>query len=233
MSEEKPQDVIYFLAQIGHEIRTPLNGIKGFGDLLMDETVGPLNERQKFYLSKMLSSSDKLLDIVNQILDWAKLESGQMMIHQEIVNLHHVAREVEGLVELRIQEKGLQLMVEQADDLCIEGDYVRIREIVMNLVNNAIKFTDPGDQITIGFAHTADQHIVMKIADTGTGIADSYRDKLFQPFAKGVDRPGENKSVGLGLWICRSLMLLHQGTITVESEEGKGTTFYLTFPQAQ
>lgn len=227
--EQDKQKVTYFLAQIGHEIRTPLNGIKGFGDLLLEETFGPLNEKQKLYLGKMLKNSDQLLAIVNQILDWAKLDSGQMILQQETVNLNHVLRETASLVELRIQEKKLTLEVEVPQEpLFVQGDYGRIREVILNLVSNALKFTEPGGKICLIARNEANERII-QVKDNGVGIAPDYREKMFQPFSRGVDRPGEEKSVGLGLWICKSLMELHQGTIEVESEEGQGTTFTLKF----
>ena len=228
METNKPE-LSYFLAQIGHEIRTPLNGIKGFGDLLLEETFGPLNEKQKLYLGKMLKNSDQLLAIVNQILDWAKLDSGQMILQQETVNLSHVLHETASLVELRVQEKKINLEIDVPQEpLLIQGDYGRIREIILNLVSNALKFTDAGGKICLIARNEGNEKIV-QIRDNGVGIAKDYREKIFQPFARGIDRPGEEKSVGLGLWICKSLMELHQGTIEVESEEGQGTTFTLRF----
>ena len=165
--EQDKQKVTYFLAQIGHEIRTPLNGIKGFGDLLLEETFGPLNEKQKLYLGKMLKNSDQLLAIVNQILDWAKLDSGQMNLQQETVNLNHVLRETASLVELRIQEKKLTLEVEVPQEpLLVQGDYGRIREVILNLVSNALKFTEPGGKICLIARNEVNERII-QVKDNG------------------------------------------------------------------
>lgn len=131
-----------FLAQIGHEIRTPLNAIKGFGDLLVEEQVGELNPVQKKYLHKMTDSAQTLLLVVNQILDWAKMESNQIVLEYQPLNLSRIAVEVGNLLELRLREKEIRYEVAQEDWATVEGDWGRIREVLVNLVGNSIKFTD-------------------------------------------------------------------------------------------
>ena len=221
MTEDK--DIIYFIAQIGHEIRTPLNAIKGFGDLLMDETFGPLNEQQSKYLGKMLSSSDKLLEIVNQILDWAKLESGQVVLQLEQFDLYYLVKDSAKQIKLTSEvEKGLMLT----------GDMARLREVVINLVGNALKFTDPNGSVQVR-AQQTDGQILLSIEDNGRGISQERLEQLFQPFSKGQERRGDEKSTGLGLWICRSIVELHHGRIWVKSEEDVGSTFYVLLPCEQ
>lgn len=230
MSEER--DIIYFIAQIGHEIRTPLNAIKGFGDLLTDEIFGPLNEQQQKYLGKMLSSSDKLLDIVNQILDWAKLESGQMVLNLENVNLYYMVKEVVCLLEMTAKEKGVSLTAEVAKDTFLEGDMTRLREVLINLVGNALKFAKMPGKVVIQVSQNAEQTMI-QVEDNGRGISPKQMENLFQPFNKGEERPGDEKSTGLGLWICRSIIELHHGRIWAKSQEGEGSKFYLILPNNQ
>lgn len=218
-----------FLAQIGHEIRTPLNAIKGFGELLADETVGELNPAQKKYMAKITDNAQKLLLVVNQILDWAKLESDQIMLDKQPLNLSRIAEEVGNLMELRMQEKQLTYTVNEAGWASVNGDWSRLREVMVNLVGNSIKFTDKGGHITVSFEQK-EQYIITHVTDDGCGISQEKVSQLFEPFSKGMDRLGEEKNSGLGLWICRSIIELHDGHIWVNSEQGKGTTFSFALP---
>ncbi len=218
-----------FLAQIGHEIRTPLNAIKGFGELLADETVGELNPAQKKYMGKITDNAQKLLLVVNQILDWAKMESDQIVLEKQPLNLCRIAEEVGNLMELRMQEKQLTYTVQSADWANVNGDWGRLREVLVNLVSNSVKFTDKGGTIKITFEQKED-YILTHVTDDGCGIHQEKAAQLFEPFSKGADRPGEEKNSGLGLWICRSIIELHDGHIWVKSEPGKGTTFSFALP---
>ena len=221
-----------FLAQIGHEIRTPLNAIKGFGELLVEEQVGTLNPIQKKYLSKMNDSAQSLLLIVNQILDWAKLESNQIPLQIESVNLCDLASEIGNLMELGLNRKQITYTVEEQGNAAVYGDRGRIREVMLNLLNNAVKFTDMGGSIKVSFEEK-EQFIVMHMQDTGCGIPQEKLAHLFEPFSRGADMPGEEKNSGLGLWISRSVIELHQGHIWCSSEEGKGTVMSVALPKQQ
>lgn len=221
-----------FLAQIGHEIRTPLNAMKGFGELLLEEQVGTLNSVQKKYLSKMNDSAQNLLQIVNQILDWAKLESNQIPLQMESLNLCEIADEIGNLMELDIQRKQLTYTVESVDWAIVVGDRGRIREVLLNLLNNAVKFSDIGGTITVSFVQKED-FVLLHMRDTGCGISPEKIEKLFEPFSRGLDRTGEEKNSGLGLWISRSVIELHKGHIWCESEVGKGTVMSVALPKME
>lgn len=231
MIQKSPEQLEFarFLAQIGHEIRTPLNAIKGFGELLADETVGELNPAQKKYMGKITDNAQQLLLVVNQILDWAKMESDQIRLDKQPLNLSRIADEVGNLMELRMQEKQLTYTVNEADWANIEGDWSRLREVLVNLVGNSAKFTDKGGHITVSFEQK-EQYIITHVTDDGCGISQEKAAQLFEPFSKGLDRPGEEKNSGLGLWICRSIVELHEGHIWVKSEPEKGTTFSFALP---
>lgn len=231
MIQKSPEQLEFarFLAQIGHEIRTPLNAIKGFGELLADETVGELNPAQKKYMGKITDNAQQLLLVVNQILDWAKMESDQIRLDKQPLNLSRIADEVGNLMELRMQEKQLTYTVNEADWANVEGDWSRLREVLVNLVSNSAKFTDKGGHITVSFEQK-EQYIITHVTDDGCGISQEKAAQLFEPFSKGLDRPGEEKNSGLGLWICRSIVELHEGHIWVKSEPERGTTFSFALP---
>lgn len=231
MTQRSPEQLEFarFLAQIGHEIRTPLNAIKGFGELLADETVGELNPAQKKYMGKITDNAQQLLLVVNQILDWAKMESDQIKLEKQPLNLSRIADEVGNLMELRIQEKQLTYTVNEADWANVDGDWSRLREVLVNLVGNSIKFTDKGGHISVSFEQK-EQYIITHVTDDGCGISQEKAAQLFEPFSKGMDRPGEEKNSGLGLWICRSIVELHEGHIWVKSAPEKGTTFSFALP---
>ena len=217
-----------FLAQIGHEIRTPLNAIKGFGELLVEEQVGTLNPIQKKYLSKMNDSAQSLLLIVNQILDWAKLESNQIPLQIESVNLCDLASEIGNLMELGLNRKQITYMVEAQGSTAVYGDRGRIREVMLNLLNNAVKFTDMGGSITVSFEEK-EQFIVMHMQDTGCGIPKDMQTKIFEPFFTTKEL---GKGTGLGLAIVAQVVEDHQGKILVESKPGRGTSFTVILPRA-
>jgi len=221
-----------FLAQIGHEIRTPLNAIKGFGELLVEEQVGPLNPVQKKYLTKMNDSAQNLLLIVNQILDWAKLESHQIPLQMEKIDLCDIASEIGNLMELQMQRKQIVYTVEPVKWALVNGDRGRMREVMLNLLSNAVKFTDAGGNIAVSFEEK-NQLVIMHMQDTGCGIPKEKIPQLFEPFSKGMDRPGEEKNSGLGLWISRSVVELHNGYIWCNSEVGKGTVMSVALPKAE
>lgn len=229
MSEEK-YSPSYFVAQIGHELRTPLNAIKGFGDLLLEGFVGDLNEEQKKYLSRILGSADDLLKIVNQILDWAKLESNEMKLSREWLELWRLGAEMRDLFELSMKEKNLSLEVEIDPSFQIYGDLGRLRQVLINLINNAMKFTNEGGKIRL-YATKKTSHIVLAVTDTGVGMDEETKRILFEPFKKKGQGRMNTEGTGLGLWIVQSIMKLHYGYIEVESEKDKGSTFLLYFPK--
>ncbi len=231
MTEKSKEQLEFarFLAQIGHEIRTPLNAIKGFGDLLAEEQVGALNDVQKKYLWKMTDSAQKLLLVVNQILDWAKLESNQIVLDLQPLDVSRIAVEVGNLLELRLREKQITYQVMEVDWAAVNGDWGRIREVLVNLIGNSIKFTELGGTITVSFSQK-EGYLLTHVADDGCGIGEEKLAQLFQPFSKGQDRLGEEKNTGLGLWICRSIIELHQGYIWAESKQGQGTVLSFALP---
>ena len=230
MSEEL--DMVYLMAQISHEIRTPLNGIKGFGELLLDESSGELNEVQKKYLTKMLDSTEKLSQIVERVLDWAKLESKQSQLTIEEVQLNYLLWEVIELLSQKAEQKNIALSLNVPEKIILQADGVRLREIMINLVDNSLKYTPQGGKVEVT-AEIKDGKLLLSVQDNGYGIPENQMKRLFQPFSYGAKRIANEISSGLGLWICKLLVEMHQGEIWAESQEGQGSRFYVLLPLEQ
>jgi len=221
-----------FLANMSHELRTPLNSINGFSEVLYDETFGPLNEKQKRYVDNVLTSGKHLLLLINQILDMAKVESGKMNLALSSLSTSSLLNEITMLVADMVSKKKLHMELEIAADLpAIEGDELKEKEIIYNLISNAVKFTPEGGRIGMR-AKNAGSEIEIVVWDTGDGIASENMEKIFEGFFR-VDTPYSRvtEGTGLGLPLSRKLVELHGGTLSVESEGlNKGTSVRFTLP---
>ncbi len=221
-----------FLANMSHELRTPLNSIIGFSEVLYDEAFGPLNEKQKKYVNNVLTSGKHLLLLINQILDMAKVEAGKMKLTVSSLPMRDLLVEISLLFSDMISKKKLELLLEIAEDLPhIEADDLKVKQILYNLISNAVKFTPEGR--TIGMrAKRVDSEIEIEVWDTGRGIAPENMEKIFEGFFH-VDAPYSyvTEGTGLGLPLSRKLVELHGGKLTVESRGlNKGTSVCFTLP---
>lgn len=222
-----------FLANASHELRTPLTAILGYAELLRDRMESP---EFRDLAETILRNGHHLLDVVNEILDLSKIEAGKLEIVFAETSLPDLLRDVMQLVELQAQRKGLSLRLELSPELpsCVLSDAKRLRQILMNLVGNAIKFTAHGHvELSAGFTpRTADSGLLeLRVHDTGIGLTREQTQRLFQPFTQvGFDTERQFGGTGLGLAIAKLLTELMQGRIDVESDAGAGTTFRVQLP---
>jgi signal transduction histidine kinase len=233
-----------FLATMSHEIRTPINAVVGYTDLMEMGLAGPLTVQQREYIGRIRMSSEHLTTLVNDVLDFAKIESGQMRFAREVGSVPAVINAVASMLQGRSVSKQVELRIDCPLETVFLGDGHRVQQILLNLVANALKFTDEGGRVDISCerrasrAHppmedAADQHewTCITVADNGIGIAADQLDRIFEPFVQG--QPGYTRphgGAGLGLAISRSLARLMGGDISVESAPGDGARFTVWLP---
>jgi signal transduction histidine kinase len=213
-----------FLATMSHELRTPLNAIIGFADLLDAEIAGPLNEGQKTQVERIEMGARHLLDLIEEILGYARLEAGREAVHTESCDLAGLCRETAALIEPLATGKGLAFHIDLPDRLSLETDPGKVRQILLNLLSNAVKFTSAGElRLEL---HEEAGGIVLHVSDTGSGIADEHLAAIFEPFSQVEHPPGrQSGGTGLGLSVTRQLARLLGGDVTVGSVVGRGSRF--------
>ncbi|MDI6784995.1 MAG: ATP-binding protein, partial [bacterium] len=220
-----------FLANMSHELRTPLNSILGFSELLKEPAFGPLTEKQFEYLNNIASSGRHLLELINDILDLAKVDAGKIELHLEPLPIVQLLDEVQSIVRSIAKEKNIRVLRELPPDLTtIPVDHSRFKQIMYNLLSNALKFTPENGTVTIT-ANPEKDAVRISVQDTGIGIAEEDQARIFNEFEQ-VDgsRARKYEGTGLGLALTKRLVELHGGNIWVESEIGKGTKFTFTIP---
>jgi protein-histidine pros-kinase len=223
-----------FLASMSHELRTPLNAILGFTGTLLMKLPGPLTDGQSKQLLTIRSSGKHLLSLINDLLDFAKIESGNIVLSIEPVVFQSVVGEVCAALGPVAEEKGLELKPSVPEgELVLDTDRRALSQILLNLVNNAIKFTERGEVGIVLDRQTDNGKSWTQISvhDTGIGIRPEDQSKLFQAFSQLDRNPRRNEGAGLGLHLSQKLAELLGGEISCKSEYGKGSTFTLSLPQ--
>lgn len=231
-AEEASRAKSEFLATISHELRTPLNAILGFADILSHEYMGPLGqEKYVEYAGDIHASGQYLLDLVNDILDISTIEAGKRSLFKEEIAIDETVDECARSVSAYARYRRVRVSTHVSRELpAIHADRRAVKQILLNLLTNAVKFTPPGGRVAVA-ARADDGATVISVADTGTGIDESRIATLIKPFERGRPDPYVSRGgVGLGLAITRSLVELHDGTMEIISELGQGTTVTVTLP---
>jgi signal transduction histidine kinase len=220
-----------FLASMSHELRTPLSAIIGFSELLMTDSAGKFDAatRHKF-LAQINSSGQDMLELLNDVLDLSKVEAGLIVLQIEEVEVADVVTSVLNTMEGLARERGIVLLAEVEGAGHVAADSAKVKQMLLNLVSNGVKFTPAGGRVTIRAQRLADG-IEISVSDTGIGISEADRGRLFEAFRQ-IDTPGASRQqgTGLGLALTRRLVELHGGKIDFVSEVGKGSVFTLGLP---
>ncbi len=221
-----------FLAIVSHELRTPLNAILGYAEMIKEQIYGPTTEKQRNAAERIMNNSQRLLDIVSDLLDQAQIEAGKMTIQLHPFRPAELLDTVRGLMEKNAVEKGLKLTTELDPDLpeVLNGDAVRLQQVLVNLINNAIKYTESGS-IQAKIFRVDSKHWAMEVLDTGEGIPEEILPYIFEAFRQG-DSSASRKhgGFGLGLSIVKQLVELMNGEVNVTSKVGVGSIFTVTLP---
>ena len=219
-----------FLASMSHELRTPLNSIIGFTGILLQGLAGELNEEQRKQLTMVRDSSRHLLSLINDLLDMSKIEAGKARLSLQEFGLDDVVREVIGSFAPLASRKGLEIHGDIPAGIILYSDKRRLKQVLMNLVSNAVKFTDQGS-VRIAARTLEDGMLEVRVTDTGMGIEDEDMRRLFEPFQQiDMSLTKKYEGTGLGLYLTRKLVVLLGGDISARSECGKGSEFAFTLP---
>jgi CheY-like chemotaxis protein/nitrogen-specific signal transduction histidine kinase len=219
-----------FLASMSHELRTPLNAVIGFSDVLLDRMYGEINERQDEYLHDIRNSGRHLLELLNEILDLSKVEAGQMVLEPSTFGVSSVVESTLAMVRERATRHAIALSVQIADDIdTIEADELRFKQVVLNLVSNAVKFTPDGGSVSVR-AYREGTDLFVTVTDTGIGVPLEDQERIFESFQQGRRGAPKEEGTGLGLTLSRRLVELFGGRLWLKSTPGSGSTFGFSVP---
>jgi signal transduction histidine kinase len=225
-----------FLSRVTHDLQAPLSSINCALELLSERAAMALGPDENGFLDVCLRNSQQLGSMIREILDFSKLRAGKMSIHQAPTSVTGLLKEAVDSLQPWAGNKGVSLSFRApTPDLMVMADHQRIVQVFTNLISNAIKFTPEGGKIVVAAAPKTDKHghVVCAVRDTGCGVPKEGLKKLFEKFSQLEDSDGSHPGVGLGLALVSEFIKLHGGTVWVESEVGKGSTFYFTLPSEE
>jgi PAS domain S-box-containing protein len=224
-----------FVSNVSHELRTPLTSIKGSVDNMLDGLTGLLNEKQIRYLARIKSNTDRLSRLINDLLDLSRIEAGRVEVRPGTFLMAALAEEVAEHLKPLAAEKLIRIEVPSSDlEVTVWADRDKVTQVLMNLIGNAVKFTPQDGKITVAIEKNGNDYVQISIADTGPGILPEEANKIFSKFYQVADIDKQKpKGSGLGLAISKALVEMHGGKIWLESEAGRGSTFYFTLPAQQ
>ena len=219
-----------FVANVSHDLRTPITSIKGYIDNLLDGIYGELTEKQTRNLGRVQNKCNELIELVNDLLDLSRIESGAITLQAKDILLRELIEEVVVSLRHQAEEKNISIDFFCKDDLRLTADPNRLKQVLINLLDNAVKFTEDGGAVKVDVIDKKNE-VEISVSDTGIGIPESEREQIFDRFYQSTVLNGRGaKGTGLGLAIAKSLVEMHGGQIKVESEIGKGSRFYFTLP---
>ncbi len=216
-----------FLSAMSHELRTPLNAVLGFAQVI-DSGSPPPTPSQKRNLDQILKAGWYLLDLINEILDLARIDSGKVTLSLEPVSLVEVLRECQTMIEPQAQKRGISVTFPRFDGrYFVQADHTRVKQVLINLLSNAIKYNTAGGKVDVGYIASTPGRIRLLVTDTGEGLTPESLAQLFQPFNRLGKETGVEEGTGIGLMVSKRLVELMQGEIGVESTPGKGSVFWI------
>ena len=220
-----------FLASMSHELRTPLNAVLGFSEVLLEQMFGEINEHQEEYLRDIHDSGKHLLELLNEILDLSKVEAGQMQLGYTTFELAPVLDHAASMLRERASLKSIDIAVEADDDVgVVEADELRLKQVVINLLTNAVKFTADGGSVVMRVTRSDTDVVTITVTDTGMGVPPEDRERIFESFQQGGRGASREEGTGLGLTLSRRIVELLGGRMWLESEVGVGSTFGFSLP---
>ena len=217
-----------FLSRMSHELRTPLNAILGFGQLLMSDSDDPLTAMQEEGVTQILRGGWHLLDLINEVLDLAKIEAGKVALEIETIDINQILEESISLIAPQADQRGIELHIPATRAPCrVRADRKRIKQVLLNLLSNAVKYNSDSGSVHVEYEYLEAERVRIKVSDTGAGLSQDDIDRLFQPFERLSADKGPVEGTGIGLVITKRLMELMHGEVGVESTPGAGATFWV------
>ena len=222
-----------FLSSMSHELRTPMNAILGFGQLLLTEPGEPLGPQRTRFVEQILKAGRHLLELINEVLDLARIEAGKLVLSVEPVSVSGVVRECAPLIQNLARDRGVTVDAGAAEaDGYVMADYMRLKQSLLNLLSNAVKYNRRGGSVTVRVRAAGDERVRISVSDTGPGIPAAKQPEMFRPFHRLAQNAAEVEGTGIGLALTRNFVVAMGGEIGFDSELGRGTTFWIELARA-